>query len=313
MTQSGTGRWCRPRIESLTALLLYFDPFFHNIATLRILRIKEPPSSQIVNASAKIKFNDARRVIGEQYFRRIMLMTLTFLRLSPLSSFFPKNGHWDLPSSAAIARCIIETYLRMFYFGVEQVDKPEGNFRALLSQYHARFQQLEIHTDSRMPAELLAPLQAMCDKACSALKQNEHFRNLPEKWKKTLIENPSRIDLPEISKRAGISPGYHHSSYEFCSSFVDGSLYAMELTESVNLQTGQGKEFFKQLTDTLCGNVSLAIRDFKQLFPELPSLEPRLVFLGQALSIIVQWENIPGFDDMRHLAHRLENPNKPAS
>ena len=128
----------------------------------------------------------------------------------------------------------------MFYFGVEQVDKPEGDFRALLSQYHAQFQNLEIHTDSRMPAALLAPLQAMCDKARSALKQNELFRNLPEKWKKTLIENPSRINLPEISKCAGISPGYHDSSYEFCSSFVHGSLYAMELTESVNLQNGRG-------------------------------------------------------------------------
>jgi hypothetical protein len=81
---------------------------------------------------------------------------------------------------------------------------------------------------------------------------------LREDWRETLIKNPSRIDLPEISKRAGISPGYHHSSYEFCSSFVHGSLYAMLLTESVNLQTGEGKVFFEQLTDILCGYVALA-------------------------------------------------------
>jgi hypothetical protein len=79
-----------------------------------------------------------------------MLMTLTFLRLNPLSSFLPQNGHWDLPSSAAIARCVIETYLRTFYFGVEKVDKPEGDFRALRSQYHAQFQHLRIHTDSML-------------------------------------------------------------------------------------------------------------------------------------------------------------------
>jgi hypothetical protein len=91
----------------------------------------------------------------------------------------------------------------MFYFGVEQVDKPEGDFRALLSQYHAQFQHLRIHTKSRMPDDFLASLQTMCDKARSALEQNEHFQNLREDRRETFIKNPSRIDLPEISKRAG--------------------------------------------------------------------------------------------------------------
>ena len=86
------------------------------------------------------------------------------------------------PWISDIARCVVETYLRMFYFGVEKVDKPECDFRALRSQYHAQFQQLEIHTDSQMPAESLAPLQAMCDKARSALEQNEHFQNMREDW-----------------------------------------------------------------------------------------------------------------------------------
>lgn len=49
-----------------------------------------------------------------------------FLRLNPLSSFFPRNGHWDLPPSAAIARCVLDTYLRMFYFGVKERDEAEG-------------------------------------------------------------------------------------------------------------------------------------------------------------------------------------------
>ena len=201
----------------------------------------------------------------------------------------------------------------MFYFGVEKVSEPEGVFRSLLSQYHAQFQQLEIHTDSKMPAELLVSLQAMRDKARSALEQNEYFRNLREDWRKTLIKNPSRIDLPDISKRAGISPGYHHSSYEFCSSFVHGSLYAMELTESVNLQTGEGKVFFEQLTDILSGYVALAIRDFKELFPALPELEPRLVLLGRVWSMIVRWENIPDFDEFRRRAHELEYPDEPVT
>jgi hypothetical protein len=270
-------------------------------------------SKQIVDACEKIQFNEARRVIGERCFRRIVLMTLTFLRLNPLSSFFPQNGHWDLPSSAAVARCVVETYLRMFYFGVEQVEKPEGDFRALLSQYHAQFQHLRIHTKSRMPDDFLASLQTMCDKARSALEQNEHFRNLREDWRETFIKNPSRIDLLEISKQAGISPGYHHSSYEFCSSFVHGSLYAMELTESVNLQTDEGKVFFELLTDILCGYVALAIRDFKELFPALPELEPRIVLLGRFWSMIMRWENIPGFDDFRRRAHELEYPDEPVT
>src|SRR5271157_2195113 len=84
-------------------------------------------SKEIADRCEQIQFQDARRVIAERCFRRIMLMTRTFLRLNPLSSFFPGNGDWDLPSSAAIARCILETYLRLFYFGVEEVDEAEGH------------------------------------------------------------------------------------------------------------------------------------------------------------------------------------------
>jgi hypothetical protein len=160
-----------------------------------------------------------------------------------------------------------------------------------------------------MPEQLLAPLRATCDQARTALEGNEYFQNLEPKWQQRLLKNPSRIDLPKISQNAGISPGYHHSSYEFCSSFIHGSLYAMQLTEKVNLQTGEGKEFFKQLTDIVCAYVALAIRDFKELFPELPALNPRLVRLGQLWSIIVKWETIPGFDEIRRVAHRLEDPN----
>jgi hypothetical protein len=203
----------------------------------------------------------------------------------------------------------METYLRMFYFGVEKVTQAEGDFRAVLAQYHAQFQNVEIHTDSRMPDEMLAPARALLDLTRNALKQNPHFQSLPEKWQERLLENPSRIDLPKISQNAGISPGYHHSSYEFCSSFVHGSLYAMQLTENVNLQTGEGKPYFRQIADIVCGYVALAVRDFKTLFPELPALDRRVVDLAKVWSVIVQWEKLPGFDEIRSIAHRLENPD----
>jgi hypothetical protein len=112
----------------------------------------------------------------------------------------------------------------------------------------------------------------MCDQARAALGKNDYFRSLRSDWQKNLLKYPSRLNLPKTSQNAGISPGYHHSSYEFCSSFIHGSLYAMQLTENVNLQTGEGKEFFEQLVDIVCGYVALAIRDFKKLFPELPEL-----------------------------------------
>jgi uncharacterized protein DUF5677 len=285
------------------------DPIESELIGIESLEFLWTSSKQIVDHVARIEFNEARRFIAERCFRRIMLMTLTFLRLNPLTSYFPPNGHWDLPSCAAIARCILETYLRLFYFGVEKVDEAQGNFRSLLSQYHAQFQQLEIATDSRMSQDLLVELRAMRDKARGSLERNEYFQGLELKWKEKLIEDPSRLKLPEISQRAGISPGYHHSSYEFCSSFIHGSLYAMQLTEGVNLQTGAGKEYFRHLADIVCGYVALAIRDFKQLFPELPPLVPRLVMAGEFWSIIVRWETLPDFEEQRQVAHDLERPN----
>jgi hypothetical protein len=68
---------------------------------------------------------------------------------------------WNLPSSASVARCIMETYLWMFYFGVQKLDEPEGLFRAVLSQYHAQFQNVDIHSD--LPEQILAPMRDMRD------------------------------------------------------------------------------------------------------------------------------------------------------
>src|SRR5271166_3650047 len=161
-------------------------------------------SKQLVDRSARLDFSDARLFLGERFFRRIMLMTLTFLRWNPLSNSFPKGAHWDLASSAAVARCVLETYLRLVYFAVERVPN------------HANFQAVEINTHSEAPEEVLARHRSGRDQARTALEANPYFQDLPLKWKKSLIDHPSRIDLPKASKAAGISPGYHHSSYEFC-------------------------------------------------------------------------------------------------
>ena len=165
-------------------------------------------SKHLVDRSAQMSFSDARLFLGERFFRRIFLMTLTFLRLNPASKSFPEGGHWDLASSGALARCVLETYLRLVYFAVERMPEQEREFRSILSQYHAHFQAVEINSHSRAPKEILAQHQSGCDQACTALEANAYFQNLPPDWRKSLIEHPSRIDLPKASKAAGISPGF---------------------------------------------------------------------------------------------------------
>lgn len=263
-------------------------------------------SKQLVDDCQKSEFSGSRLVITEKCFRRIMLMTLSFLRLNPLSSLFLENGHWDLPSCAAIARCILETYLRMFYFGVELLDEAESLFRVRLMTYHAAFQELEIHTDSRMPEGLLEKQRRLVDITRASLEGDGYFQKLRPDWKKKLIENPSRIDLPKASERAGISAGFHHSSYEFCSAFIHGSLYAMGLTEQVNLTTGTGKALFRNLADITLAYVALSVRDFAKSFPEIAIENPRLTSLCEVWTLLVQWEKLPGFDHARSIADDLE-------
>lgn len=172
---------------------------------LRPLEFLWSESKQLVDRSARLSFSDARLFLGERFFRRIMLMTLTFLRLNPASRFFQEGGHWDLASSGALARCVLETYLRLVYFAVEQVPEQERDFRSILSQYHAHFQAVEINSHSCAPKEIVAQHQSGCDQARRALEANPYFQNLRPDWRKSIIEHPSRIDLPRASKAAGIS------------------------------------------------------------------------------------------------------------
>jgi hypothetical protein len=84
----------------------------------------------------------------------------------------------------------------------------------------------------------------------------------------------------------------------------------MVLTESINLQTGQGKVIFEQLVDIVCAYIALAIRDFKKLVPQLPELSPRLIELTVTWSEVVKWETSAGFDEMRRAAYRMEFPDE---
>jgi hypothetical protein len=88
---------------------------------------------------------------------------------------------------------------------------------------------------------------------------------------------------------------------------VHGSLYAVQLTESVNLQTGEGLDIFKELAHTVAGYVALGIRDFVSLFPSTGPVEPRTNRLIAFWQYAMQWEDLRDFHRIRRIAHGLES------
>src|SRR5260370_89036 len=152
---------------------------------------------------AKIVLKNHLHILAALWFCAIMARTLRFVRWKRISSFFPQNGEWDLPSWDAIVRCIMETYLRLFSFCVDAV------------------------------------------------------------------------------RSAG----------------------------QLNITTGECIVFFKRLADIIYPYVALGVRDFKSSFPELPALLPRRILLGGFSALIVRWESLPGFDEIRSAAHEVENPD----
>lgn len=87
---------------------------------------------------------------------------------------------------------------------------------------------------------------------------------------------------------------------------MHGSLYAVQLTESVNLQTGEGLDIFKELANTVAGYVALGIRDLVSLFPSTGPAEPRTDRLITFWRYAMQWEDLPDFQRIRRIAHGLE-------
>jgi hypothetical protein len=128
---------------------------------------------------------------AHKLYSRLLLTSLSVIRLCPFSRLSLEGEIWDFFSIANLVRCSMENYAVFHYLGVEQIDQQEEAFRIKLLYYHKDCELYKYYKDLNTPADVLNKLGFTegLPKRKAALKEHPFFEKITNKRKQDDILN----------------------------------------------------------------------------------------------------------------------------
>jgi hypothetical protein len=97
---------------------------------------------------------DGRGIRAMKIFTKQTLSALSLDKLLPKQVFEEEAELWDISSIASLTRNIIEGYLSLYYFGLENISEEEAELRFILLQLHKNNEWYAIRKDEMLPIEI---------------------------------------------------------------------------------------------------------------------------------------------------------------
>ena len=134
-----------------------------------------------------------RFIVATQLYTRLVVVSMTYMRILPFNRYVAIDGHHtDWPSAATLCRSIMEAYLSFFYIGLERVSKLESDFRMELFTYHRNSEKYKYFKEGGSE-ELLKPFR----------------ENLP-KDKEALGKKADELGLSAVHRKRALSGRHAH-------------------------------------------------------------------------------------------------------
>lgn len=179
-------------------------------------------SVAVLEAQAGRKPTGDRDFYAERIFGKLVCHALTLKRLSPSPE--PTTGElWDVSSSYAIARTLIETYEALAYIALEPVGDQEREFRVLLWKLHAQERRREMlrligsnHSEIPKLEENVLQLRARCLNHSFIASAGKELARKVERGETP----PYHLSRGERDKRMDVSHDYHTAVIMHLSSHI---------------------------------------------------------------------------------------------
>jgi len=167
-----------------------------------------------------------REFYSDRIFSKLLSHAITLRRIVPTGLTPKEEGGtelWDLSSTCALARALIESYDSLFYVAVDSITDEEREFRFLLWELHAeerRENKLNL-IGSKHPRllEITKEIETLRERVLG----HDYYDKL-DKNIKTKISNKRTpafyLSHSERNKRASINHDYYNSCIMFLSSHV---------------------------------------------------------------------------------------------
>jgi hypothetical protein len=242
-----------------------------------------------------------QKLEGADIFSRIGLSYIAMLRFIPRSRYYGPSADlrvYDLPSAAALARTVIESYAVFFYLCVEPVCEEEAVFRKLLWLYHEEIERLEMLKFSNPQSSNIGKIQAKLIECKNRLEGCSWFLSLDEDLKRKAIDGKrARFEGNAATLgKAGISANYYQSIYKYLSNFVHTTAFSISQMVATRIENPEAFHAFDHVARLASGFMLFAVRDFKRLNGELQINNELISRALQLWEEIFKWEKLDYFN-----------------
>jgi len=214
-------------------------------------------------------------VRSNQLFIRMTVTCTSFIRLLPFNHMFPtKYEFWDLFSVFSLARNFVETYLMLWYIGVDNISDDECKLRLEILNYHLNSEKYKLYKEFGTDAESLKDFEQMLPKIKEEISNNPLFSHLVlDKNKRKQILNGTEakyLSNHEIIDKADFVAYEFKPFYRFFSNHTHSMPFAVF---SLNDERGSGKrnrtevQYFDMALDFVTKYLLIAMIDTIKLFP----------------------------------------------
>lgn len=150
--------------------------------------------------SGDIVSDHSRQYYCSVLFTKLTVTSATLLKILPdLRDDYAGNDNLDFSAVAAVSRVVMDTFVSLFHFGLEQCPEEEYEARELLLFWR------DVHVRKKMGLAEVSPKAAQFhdENLRQRLEENAHWQSLPMKERRHLLKKGNLLHSPdEIVKRA---------------------------------------------------------------------------------------------------------------
>lgn len=190
---------------------------------------------------------------GEQIFVKLLAHGIALRRLAPDPGQQPPRELWELPSMAALARCVIEAHDAFEYIAGHPVSDVERGFRIRLWELHDATRRLKTLAAMGSTDRALHGIRADAARLQLALEGHEHMATLPADAQATLRLRLRRNDPPDfhLGRRqrcelSGVDADWHDALTMQLSQYVDTLPFSVHQLQQVQAATPEALRLMAQ-------------------------------------------------------------------
>lgn len=213
--------------------------------------------------------------IASDFFGRICIIGFSLLKLIPESELYRRINAieiWDYSSICILTRSLLDTYLIFYHFCIDiPTDEHERKFKKLFWDYfidYKRIKNLELIKSAHPDLSVLKERNAI---EFQTIQANPYFCLLSDKLQKT-IKNCERFQIPtntEIAMKAGFEADFYKSTYDYLSRYIHSDSFCIDQISVFKAGNSEAYNSIGTVLYYLIIIVSLSIRDFIKICPEL--------------------------------------------